>query len=68
MSETDEIEDKEIADFLKFFDVANVTIKEKGKTYEFKCPLCGNKADGIKSTYNGHLWAKCKNCDMQIME
>ncbi len=67
MSE-EEIDDKEIEDFLKFLKVANETIKEKGKMYEFECPLCGDKAEGIKNTYNGHLFAKCKNCNMQIME
>lgn len=68
MSKADEIEDKEIEDFLKFFKVANDTIKEKGKEYEFICPLCGAKAKGIKSNYNGHLWAKCEQCDMNIIE
>ncbi len=55
-------------DFLKFLEVANETIKEKGKIYKFRCPLCGNEAEGSKNTYNGHLFAKCKNCDMQIIE
>ena len=59
---------KELGNSLKFIKVANEAIKEKGKVYQFKCPLCGNKAEGIKNTYNGHLWAKCKNCDMQIIE
>ena len=63
-----EIEDKEINNFLKFLEVANQTIKEKGKIYEFECPLCGSKAECSRSIYNGHLFAKCKNCDMQIIE
>lgn len=61
MSKTDEIEDNEVQDFLKFLQVANDTCKEKGKIYEFECPLCHGMAEGTKSNYNGHLWAKCKN-------
>lgn len=68
MSKADEIEDKEIQDFLKFLKVANDTCKEKGKIYEFECPLCNGKAEAIKNNYNGHLWAKCKKCDMNIIE
>ena len=68
MSEADKKEDKEIEDFLKFLEVANNTCKEKGKHYEFICPLCGNKAQGIRNTYNGHLWAKCSNCDMNVIQ
>ena len=62
------IEDKEIKDFLKFLKIANDTVKEKGKMYEFECPLCKGQAEAIKSNYNGHLHAQCKKCDMVIME
>lgn len=62
------MEDKEIQDFLKFLKVANETCKEKGKHYEFTCPICNGKADAIKNTYNGHLWAKCEGCDMSIIQ
>ena len=68
MSKADEIKDEEIKDFLKFLKVADDTVKEKGKEYEFECPICKGKARGIKSTYNGHLWAKCEKCDMNIIE
>lgn len=68
MSKADEIEDEEIKDFFKFLKVANETCKEKGKQYEFKCPLCGGKASGIRNTYNGHLWAKCNGCDMNLIQ
>lgn len=61
-------EDKEIKDFLEFIKVASDTCKEKGKHYEFICPICGKKAEGIRNTYNGHLWAKCKNCDMSVIQ
>ncbi len=58
----------ETDNFLKFLEVANDTIKEKGKIYEFQCPLCGNKAEASRNLYNGHIFAKCKSCDMQIQQ
>lgn len=42
--------------------------KEKGKMYEFECPTCKEKANAIKNTYNGHLWAKCDSCDMSVIQ
>lgn len=68
MSKADEIEDKEIEDFLKFLEVASKACEKKGKQYEFECPLCKGTAQGFKNTYNGHLWAKCEKCDMNIIE
>lgn len=68
MSKADEIEDKEIEDFLNYIRVANDICKEKGKMYEFECPLCKGKAIAIKSNYNGHLWSKCEKCDMNVIE
>ena len=62
------IEYKEIDDFLKFVKTASNACKEKGKQYEFTCPLCGKKANAIRDSYNGHLWAKCDNCDMQVIQ
>ena len=38
----------------------------KGKMYEFECPLC--KANAIKNTYNGHLWAKCDGCNTNVIQ
>lgn len=64
----DEIEDKEIEDFLEFFEIANDTVKERGKEYKFECPVCKGVAEGFKSTYNGHLWAKCEKCNMNVIE
>ena len=64
----DEIKDKEIQDFLKFMTVAGKEVKEKGKIYKFKCPLCGGNAEGIKNTYNGHLWAQCEKCKMNVIQ
>lgn len=68
MSRLDEIKDNKIEDFLKFLEVTHKTCKERGKQYEFECPLCKGVAQGFKNTYNGHLWAKCKKCDMNIIE
>lgn len=68
MSKADEIEDKEVEEFLKFMKVANDACIEKGKMYEFECPICKEKANAIKNTYNGHLWAKCDNCDMNVIQ
>lgn len=63
-----EIEDKEIEDFLKFMTVASDTCKERGKRYGFNCPLCEGEAGAIKSSYNGHLWAKCNKCGMTVIQ
>ena len=64
----EEIEDKEIQDFLKFMEIASKTCEEKGKQYDFTCPICGGKAQAIKNTYNGHLWAKCEKCEMNAIQ
>lgn len=64
----EDIDDKEIDEFLEFLKVANDICKEKGKEYEFECPICKGKAEGIKNSYNGHLWAKCKKCNMNVIE
>ena len=42
--------------------------KENGKKYEFECPLCGGTAKASKSTYNGHVCAKCEKCDFSFIE
>lgn len=47
MSETDEIEDKDIQEFLQYLKVADKVCKEKGKVYEFECPICKGKAKAI---------------------
>lgn len=62
------LEDKEIKDTINFIKVANDVCKEKGKMYEFQCPICNGQAKAIKSDYNGHLHAKCEECDLTIME
>lgn len=64
----EDVKNREIDEFFKFLKVANDVCKEKGKSYEFECPLCKGRAEGIKNNYNGHLWAKCEKCNMTIME
>lgn len=63
MSKADKIEDKKIEEFLKFLKIASETCQEKGKYYKFICPLCGEKAEGIRNTCNGHLWAMRYECN-----
>lgn len=41
---------------------------EAGGSKEFECPICGGKAKACRSGYNGHLWAKCPQCGMQVIE
>lgn len=55
-------------DFFKFINKANEVCVERGKFYDFECPLCKGQAKAIKSSYNGHLHAECKQCDMLVME
>ena len=62
------MKDKEIEDCLKFIIEANKACKEIGKQYVFTCPLCGKKARAIRNSYNSHLWAKCENCNMQVIQ
>lgn len=68
MSKADEIENEEIEDFINFLQVADNICEEKGKTYEFDCPICKGKAKAIKNTYNGHLWASCESCNMKLIQ
>lgn len=42
--------------------------KEWGKSVEFKCPLCNGTVTCVRSTYNGHIFAKCDGCGHMIME
>ena len=63
-----EIENKEIEEFFRYIKSADKAIKEKGKMYDFKCPLCGGNAKAIRNTYNGHLWSRCGKCEMVVMQ
>ena len=68
MSNMNKEEEKDIKDFLDFLKYANDVCKEKGKIYEFECPICKGTAKAVKSSYNGHLHAECKECDLIIQE
>ena len=41
---------------------------EKGKNYEFECPICNGYAIGMKSRINGHIMASCSECGMRIRQ
>ena len=41
--------------------------EEKGE-HEFKCPLCGGKAQWGRAEGNGHLHAGCRDCNMTVCE
>ena len=64
----DEMEDEELEEFFMYLKVASEVVKEKGKYYEFECPICKGKATSIRNTYNGHLWSKCESCDMLVIQ
>lgn len=53
-------------DFLAFLQSVPKDM-EWGKEYEWPCN-CGGTVKGSRSTYNGHLWASCKKCGMQVMQ
>lgn len=42
--------------------------KNWGKSVEFECPLCNGTITCVRSTYNGHIHAKCSGCNFTIME
>lgn len=60
--------DDEIEKFLAFLGSATSTIEQRGKTFEWKCPICGGKAVGGKARSNGHIHAKCNDCNMEVMQ
>lgn len=55
-----------IEDMFSFMVAASDAVKDRGKVYEFTCPLCGRTAKAAKAKSNGHLHAVCK-CGIQIM-
>lgn len=56
-----------IVKILKFRQMAGMGLK-KGEAKEFDCPLCGGKAKASRSVTNGHLWAKCENCGVDLIQ
>lgn len=47
-------------------DIPN-EIKYWGKTYQSQC-VCGGTITAMRSTYNGHIRAKCDKCEWSIIE
>lgn len=39
-----------------------------GKSYKFKCPICGGEAYAARSGLNGHLRAECEGCNIRIIQ
>lgn len=59
--------DNDIVKALIFLNRASEKL-ENGKSKKFICPLCGGNAKATRSSYNGHLWAKCDSCGESIRE
>lgn len=36
--------------------------------YEFICPACGDRAEAITDTVNGHVHARCLHCGINVTE
>ena len=47
--------------------IPNIKRDDRGKTYKSKC-ICGGEITAVRSTYNGHLHARCSKCGMTLME
>lgn len=54
--------------YLKFILEADKIIVEKGKPYEFTCPICGGAAIGARAELNGHIHAACEGCGIRIIQ
>jgi len=61
-------DDKALEILFKFISIANEVIVDRGKAYNFECPVCGGNAMGIKAETNGHLHAICEGCGIKIMQ
>ena len=55
-----------IEDMVSFMVAASDAAKDRGKVYEFTCPLCGRTAKSARAKSNGHLHAVCE-CGIQFM-
>lgn len=55
-----------IEEMMSFMVAASDAVKDRGKVYEFTCPLCGRTAKAARAKSNGHLHAVCK-CGIQFM-
>lgn len=47
--------------------VPNIPKDVWGKEYTSEC-VCGGTITAIRSTYNGHLHARCDKCGYKLME
>lgn len=52
----------------RFIQDDEVKEYNRADEYEIKCPACGGKMVGVRSTYNGHFHGQCKKCGIVIME
>jgi hypothetical protein len=58
--------DKELLDFIKKVGTAAKTIK-KGENTQIPCD-CGGTLTIGRSSYNGHIHARCNKCKRSLME
>ncbi len=55
---------------IEFAGVVKKKCKEWGRTYEFKCPICGSIVKAARDSFNGHIHLKStgENCPVHIIE
>lgn len=58
--------EKSSVDLVKYLEAIPDKMK-RGRAYLVKCP-CGGTLCCIRSTYNGHLRAKCESCGFSMIE
>lgn len=61
-------DDNKADSYLKFILEADKTIIERGKPYEFTCPICEGKAIGVRAEIDGHIHAACESCGIRIIQ
>lgn len=52
----------------KFYDAASESCAKPGESSTFSCPICGGVAIAKRSSYNGHIHARCSQCGMAVEE
>lgn len=57
----------EINNIVNFLNAAVEATKDCLEA-DFECPVCGDTAHAIKSTYNGHHRGFCSNCHANFIE
>ena len=55
-------------DFLAFLEAASTAIEKDDHAYEFVCPLCGKTAQIYNGGNDGHIHARCKQCNIIIFQ